>query len=213
MKKLLFLLLMACVTVPSIAQKDNNAKSILDRTYAAFKDAGGIKAKFSVRSYKGGKTLGASKGSIQLKGTKFLLKTNESTIWFDGKTQWNYVYKNQEVNVSNPTTAELQNINPYYILSIYQRGFNYKMGPESKFGGKSANQIILSAQSSKNSISNIVIYVSTANDEPLSISITRKDGTKNDLKISGYQINQNFSDAMFTFNKKKYSKVEVVDLR
>lgn len=212
MKKILFLFLVTLMALPNYAQKDESAKALLDQTYEAFQKAGGIKAKFVVTSFKGGKSLGGSKGSITLKGTKFMLKTTTSSIWFDGKTQWNYVYKNQEVNVSNPTTAELQNINPYYILSIYQRGFDYKMGGNTKFGGKTGKEIILTAQSKKSNIASIVLYVSESN-EPIHISIDRRDGSRNDLSISGYKGGQDISDSEFTFNKKKYPKVEVVDLR
>lgn len=36
--------------------------------------------------------------------------------------------KNDEVNVSNPTQEELQQINPYTFLYMYQKGFSYKLG-------------------------------------------------------------------------------------
>lgn len=212
MKKILFLFFVTLMAVPSFAQKDESAKALLDQTYAAFQKAGGIKAKFVVNSYKNGKFMGGSRGSILLKGTKFMLKTTASSIWFDGKTQWNYVYKNQEVNVSNPTTSELQNINPYYILSIYQRGFDYKMGNATQYGGKSGKEIVLTAQNKKQNISSIVLFVS-ADNEPMHISIDRKDGSRNDLTISSYKGGQNLDDNSFVFNKKKYPKVEVVDLR
>jgi outer membrane lipoprotein-sorting protein len=123
------------------------------------------------------------------------------------------VYKNKEVNVTNPSTSELQNINPYYILSIYQRGFDYKMGPSSKCGGKAAKEVILTSQNKRQSISQITIFVSPSDYSPLSISIVRRDGSRNDLSISGYRTKQALSDGMFEFNRKDFPKVEVVDLR
>jgi outer membrane lipoprotein-sorting protein len=213
MKKILFSFLIALLAVPSFAQKDAEAKSLLDHSYAAFGNAGGIRAKFSVSTFKKGKSLGGVRGSIKLKGTKFLLKTAENTIWFDGKTQWNYVYKNEEVNVSNPTATELQNINPYYILSIYRRGYNYKMGSASKFAGKAAKEIILSSQNPKQTLSNITIFISSTDYAPLFISIDRRDGSRNNLTISDFRTGQNFNDEMFVYNKKEYPKAEVVDLR
>lgn len=212
MKKILFSFLIVMFSVQIFAQKDQAAKALLDKTYTAFRQTSGIKANFSVVSYKGIKPVGASAGYIMLKGTKFMMKTVQNTIWFDGKTQWNYIYKNKEVNVSNPSTSELQNLNPYFILSVYQRGFNYKMGSASKYKGKSIKEIILTPQNTTQSITGITIYLSL-NDEPVSIILNRKDGTRNQLNISGYKTKQNFKDSMFTYNKKKYPKVEVVDLR
>ena len=66
---------------------------------------------------------GSESGTIQLKGEKFVLKASEVITWFDGKTQWSYVVRNDEVNVSNPTQEELQQINPYTFLYMYQKDF------------------------------------------------------------------------------------------
>ena len=208
MKRILFLLVVTLFAVSAFPQKDGDAKALLDRTYSTFRNASGIKAKYSMSAVKGGKTLAASRGSIMLKGTKFVLKSPVSTIWFDGKTQWNFIYKNEEVNISNPTATELQNINPYYILSMYQKGFNYRMGGDKKGG----QEVILTAQSSRSTISTISIIIAS-NSTPKSITIYRRDGSRTTLNISGYQTGASFSDSMFAFNKKKYPKVEVVDLR
>lgn len=208
MKRILFLVVATLFALSAFPQKDSDAKALLDRTYSAFRNASGIKAKYSMSIVKGGKSLAASRGAIMLKGTKFVLKTPVSTIWFDGKTQWNYIYKNQEVNISHPTTTELQNINPYYILSMYQKGFNYKLGG-SKAGGQ---EVILTAQNPKSTITNISIIV-TSKSTPKSITIIRHDGSHTILNVSGYEAGADFSDSMFAFNKKKYPKVEVVDLR
>ena len=208
MKRILFLLVVTLFTVSAFPQKDNDAKSLLDRTYSTFRNASGIKANYSMSATKGGRGMAASRGSIMLKGTKFVLKTPASTIWFDGKTQWNFTYKNEEVNITNPTATELQNINPYYILSMYQKGFNYKMG-KSKGG---AQEVVLTAQNPKSGITHVSIFITSSN-APKSIAITRRDGSVTTLNISGYQTGAKFSDSMFSFNKKKYPKLEVVDLR
>jgi outer membrane lipoprotein-sorting protein len=208
MKRILFLVVVTLFAASAFSQKDADAKALLDRTYSAFRNASGISANYSMTAVKGGKNMAAARGSIKLKGTKFVLKSPGSTIWFNGKTQWNFIYKNEEVNVTNPTATELQNINPYFILSLYQKGFNYKMGA-SKRGGK---EVILTAQNSRSTISKINIII-TSKNTPKAITITRRDGSHTSLNISGYKTGGRFNDSMFTFNKNKYPKVEVVDLR
>lgn len=52
--------------------------------------------------------VGQSAGVIELKGEKFVLKTDDGITWFDGKTQWSYLRSSDEVNISNPTGTELQ---------------------------------------------------------------------------------------------------------
>ena len=121
MRKYIFSVLIALLSLPVIAQQQQSqAKAVLDKTAEAFRKAGGVKADFIIKSVTNGLVEGSESGTIQLKGEKFVLKASEVITWFDGKTQWSYVVRNDEVNVSNPTQEELQQINPYTFLYMYQ---------------------------------------------------------------------------------------------
>ena len=101
MRKYIFSVLIALLSLPVIAQQQQSqAKAVLDKTAEAFRKAGGVKADFIIKSVTNGLVEGAESGTIQLKGEKFVLKASEVITWFDGKTQWSYVVRNDEVNVS-----------------------------------------------------------------------------------------------------------------
>ena len=85
-----------------------SAKSVLDKAAATVTAASGVKANFRMNT-----TTGTTSGTIAVKGKKFYATTPQAKVWFDGKTQWTYLKNNDEVNVSNPTEAQLQAINPY----------------------------------------------------------------------------------------------------
>ena len=70
-------------------------------------------------------------GTIQMKGDKFTLVTPEALTWFNGTTQWTYVERNDEVNVTNPTGEELQFTNPALLLNSYKKGFTAAYKGES----------------------------------------------------------------------------------
>lgn len=53
--------------------------------------------------------------------------------------------RNDEVNVSTPTQEELQQINPYTFLYMYQKGFSYKLGTVKTFQGKAVWEVVLTA--------------------------------------------------------------------
>lgn len=215
MRKYIFSVLIALLSLPVIAQQQQlQAKAVLDRTAEAFRKAGGVKADFVIKSVTGGLVEGSENGTIQLKGEKFVLKANEVITWFDGKTQWSYVVKNDEVNVSNPTQEELQQINPYTFLYMYRKDFSYKLGSKETFRGKSVWEVILTAKDKKQSLERMILYVEKNTYEPLYISLQQRgQQTCSEITVTGYRTRQDYADSLFTFDKKLYPNVEIIDLR
>mgnify|MGYP002588404554 FL=1 len=215
MKKYIFSVLIALLSLPVIAQQQQSqAKVILDKTAEVFRKAGGVKADFTVKAVTNGLVEGAENGTIQLKGEKFVLKTTDIVTWFDGKTQWSYVAKNDEVNVSNPTQEELQQINPYTFLYMYQKGFSYKLGTMKTFCGKAIWEVVLTAKDKAQDLERITLYVTKEGYEPLYILLQqRAHPTRNAITVTGYQTGQKYADTLFTFDRKQYPSAEIIDLR
>lgn len=214
MNKYIFSILIALLlTLPVFAQKQAQAKLVLDRTASAFEKAGGVEAEFSMEAFNKGGSLGRASGSIKLKGEKFLLKTEETISWFDGKTQWSYLTGSDEVNVSNPTEAEVQSMNPYSLLYLYKKGFDYRLGAEKHFGNKAVDEVILTATDQKQDLSRIVLYVTKDTYQPVYIAVEQRDGSRSEITITGYQTDLKLDDAVFVFDKKQYPSAEVIDLR
>ena len=215
MRKYIFSVLIALLSLPVIAQQQQSqAKVILDKTAEAFRKAGGVKADFTVKAVTNGLVEGAENGTIQLKGEKFVLKTSDIITWFDGKTQWSYVTKNDEVNVSNPTQEELQQINPYTFLYMYQKGFSYKLGTVKVYQGKAVWEVILTANDKKQELESITLYVTKSTYEPVYIQLQQRgQKTRNEITVTAYQTGLDYADHVFTFDRKAYPTAEVIDLR
>lgn len=213
MERYIFSILIALLTLPVFAQRQAQAKVILDKTASAFEKAGGIQAQFNIAVYSKDRLTGEAEGMIRLKGDRFMLRTDEAITWFDGKTQWSYLAGSEEVNVSNPTTAELQSVNPYALLQIYHQGFNYKLGPTKKIHGKSVYEVVLTATDRKQEMSHILLYVAQNTYEPLFIQVERRDKTRSDITVTDYRTGQKYADSVFVFDKKQYPQVEIIDLR
>ena len=215
MRKYIFSVLIALLSLPVIAQQQQSqAKAVLEKTAEAFKKAGGVRADFTLKAVNDGHLEGRENGIIQLKGEKFMLKTSETTTWFDGKTQWSYMVRNDEVNVSNPTQEELQQINPYTFLYMYQKGFSYKLGTTKTFRGKAVWEVVLTARDKKQELERITLFVTKDTYEPLYILLQQRgQQTRNEITVTSYQTGQNYTDRVFTFDKKQYPNAEVIDLR
>ena len=201
MKRTYLLVLILFLSVSLSAQKDKQAREILDKTTNALQQAGGIRATFG----------GTGNGTLLLKGNQFYLNSGGIQSWFDGKTQWSYLESSEEVNVSNPTPEELQTINPYALLSIYKNGYNYKYAGTKSRNGKQGFEVILTPEN-KQDITSITLFVSQTY-QPLYIKVEQNNKSANEIIVTSYQTNQPLDNATFKFDKKKFPNAELIDLR
>lgn len=198
MEKLIsVLLLYLFALLPLNAQ---SAKQVLDKTAAVVSNKNGAQASFTMK----GTNIDTS-GTIAVKGRKFHATTPQATIWFDGKTQWTYMKKNEEVNVSTPSESELAAINPYNFIYLYKNGYSYTM--EKKNG-----QFIVHLKATgKKSIQEMLISVSQKSYIPSKIRMKQSKGWTT-IDITNFKT-ASLSDGMFRFNSKDFPQAEVVDLR
>lgn len=198
MKKIGFMLVAAMLTTSSFAQ---SAKSVLDKAASTITSQQGVKAHFKMTT-----TTGNTSGTIAIKGKKFYATTPQATVWFDGKTQWTYVKNSDEVNVSNPTDAQLQAVNPYNFINLYKRGYAYTMN------NAGADYVVhLTATSPERKIKELFISVNKNNYQPKQIKMLQgKKWTTFD--ISSIK-KEKIADSQFRFNSKDFPKAEIIDLR
>lgn len=201
MKRTYLLALALFLSASVFAQKDKQAREVLDKTAHTLQQAGGIRATFG----------GTGNGTLLLKGDQFYLNSGGVQSWFDGKTQWSYLESSEEVNVSNPTPEELQTINPYALLSIYKNGYNYQYAGTKSRNGKQGYEVILTPEQ-KQDIASITLFVSKAY-QPLYIKVEQSNQSANEIIVTSYQTHQPLDNATFKFDKKKFPNAEVIDLR
>ena len=198
MKKICFLITVMLLSVATYAQ---TAKSVLDKAAATVTVKEGVKANFKMTA-----SNGTTSGTLLLKGRKFHATTPVATIWFDGKTQWTYLKNNDEVNVSNPTEAQLQAINPYNFINLYKKCYNATLNKSGK------DYIVhLTATDKSKKIQELFVSVNKTNYHPTQVKLLQ--GKKwtvfdiSDLK------RQNIPDSLFQFNSKDFPNAEIIDLR
>ena len=200
MKRILNILMMLAVTICSANAQ--TAKQVLDKTASVLSNKGGVTANFSIT----GKNIGTTSGKISVKGRMFQATTPQAMVWFNGKTQWTYMKSQQEVNVSNPTEAELQAINPYNFINIYKKGYSYTMKTVS-----AGYEVHLKATDAKRQIQEMYITVNKSTYAPSQVKM--RQGKKwTTINVSSLK-KANLSSSVFTFPSKDYPNAEVIDLR
>ena len=135
------------------------------------------------------------------------------TTWFDGTTQWSYVERNEEVNVSTPTGEELQFTNPALLLRMYKKGFTPKyIGESTASSGKSAYDIELTPKK-KGDILKVELQIEKSSNFPAKIKVEAKNGISSTIHISNLKTGVNQPDDFFVFKESDYPDAEVIDLR
>ena len=201
MKRLFLAIFVSLLTLTTNAQNAAQAKKILDKTAAVVGSKGGASANFAMT---GGK-YGNASGTIAIKGNKFHARTADAMIWFNGTTQWTYMKKSNEVNVSTPTQAQQMRMNPYTFIHIYQSG--YTLGMTQKNG---TYNVHLTAQNKQRTIQEMYITVGK-NYQPQQVKM-RQGKVWTTINITNFKAAKQ-NDATFSFNSKDFPTAEVIDLR
>ena len=200
MKKLIIMLIALVATMNLSAQ---TAMKVLDKASSEFKKSASVNVSFEV-----GVDGQTDKGTVVLQGKKFCTSLSSTTIWFDGKTMWTYVKDNEEVNVTTPSTAQLAKINPYAFLDIYKKGYNVAFGGNTK----AYYEVILTATDKKTAMQKAIVRIDKKDYHPTYIMMGQARGNL-EISITSYKTGKKLADSAFQFNKKKYPKAEVIDLR
>lgn len=203
MKRLHLFIIIACACASlNIFAADPTAKSVLDKTSGILASYPSCSASFTATA-----TQGTTSGTITIQGRKFFAKSTEALVWFDGATQWMMLTGSKEVNVTTPTAAELQQMNPYYFLNLYKSGFDLKMRTES------INYIVTMTSQKKKGVKQMEVTINKKTYLPSRVVMTSQRGSKTIVTISNLKKGKKHSDSTFRFNKKEHPKVQVIDLR
>lgn len=200
-KYIIITMLLAFASTSSFAQNAAQARKVLDKAATIIGRKGGATANFSISG-----KYGNTNGTIAIKGNKFRATTSDAIVWYDGKTEWTYIKKNEEVNVSTPTEAQQQAMNPYKFITIYKNGFNMSMTSNA-----SDHNIHLVAQNQGRTIKEMYITVDKRTNLPKQVKMRQQNGWST-INITNFKaVDQN--DATFRFNSKDFPHAEVIDLR
>ena len=148
-------------------------------------------------------------GNITTEGNKFKLSLPNTEIWYDGKTLWTYSSDTNEVNITEPTDDELQEINPFAILTAFTTDYSSKLITEN-----SKSKII-----ELNSIQNDAL-VKRANIEidkktimPQNINLIMNNGSTTQIHINNITFGKHLPSSFFSFDATKYPNTDIIDLR
>ena len=210
---LLFSLISVCCQLAS--QQDPAAKEILDRVATKTKQYQSIQADFTLvvvdhkEDHKN-----TTIGSIIVKGDKYKVTSEGTTVLYDGKTLWTYVQDNNEVTITEPDNQDDNFLsNPAKVFTWYNRDFKYQYRGETSIDGKEMHEIDLFPKNLDQPYSRIKIFITKNTEQLAIISSIGKNGIDYSIFLNNFISNKDFSDDIFTFDPSSHKKVTIVDMR
>lgn len=193
--------------------QSTKAAQVIDKARIQYEKCGGVTADFDITMTQKGKNIGSSTGSLKMKGRKFSFSTEEVQMWYDGKNQWVMNVGNDEVSLSEPSTDEMDALNPSVLFSTYQKEYVTKYVGVKTVGNKALETVELMPKKSQSDIVKITLQIEQKSSLPVIILIQTKSGSSQKIVIKNYKSGVVLADGVFVFNKKQYPKAEVIDLR
>ena len=215
MRLITFLIIFGVFTgINAQAPEVLKAKEILDRVSAKTKGYTSIKADFSITLENLQVNVSDTySGKIILKGDKYKVEVMGSEIYYDGKTTWTYLPDAKEVTISDASMLENDLLDPATIFTIYETGFKYIYAGEETINGKKVDIIDLFPEKRDQPYSRIKLYVYRDNLQFAKISQIGRDGNNYIIEIKKMEVNVPADDAMFKFDAKKHTGVDIIDMR
>ncbi|QHS56225.1 outer membrane lipoprotein carrier protein LolA [Mucilaginibacter sp. 14171R-50] len=223
MKKLFIYIVLSTLTVASaFAQKDNDAKLILNRLSKQYRTYDAVKTDFTltidneqanVKQTQTGTLVSRSKVN-KYKVTVYApgKKTVAQEIISDGKNQWTFLKDANEVQLNVADNSD-EGFNPAKIFTIYEKGYKYIYTGQQKIAGRIYQVVDLTPEDGQKNYFKVRLLIDKVKNQLYSAQIFDKNGSKYTYTLRTFTPNYKVTDATFAFNKKAYPGVEVVDLR
>lgn len=220
MKKIIALSIATLVGIMSFAQttseRDPKAKEILDKINKKYTAYETLSIVFEV-SLKGEGVNETIKGEAYKKGNKYAYDTDDYKVVCDGKSVWTYVKDDNQVTITSVGDAEDDEgemLNPTKLVSIWEKGFKYKLIGATTADGKKVKEIKLYPEDPKKyKFHTISLYVDDEKSEIVKIKVFGRDGVNMDYKLTKLKGNETVADSKFKFDSSKYPGIEENDMR
>jgi outer membrane lipoprotein carrier protein len=217
MKNLLlsFITLFLLVSNQGIAQtKDPKAEAILNAMSERYKTLKSFNADFTyIIESTQEKIKDVQEGSIIVKGEKFKLKIGDQEIYNNMNTVWTYLKGENEVTITD-YDPDGGDITPAEVYNMYKRGFKYTIATDAPETDTRLYDVIDLVPEDKNlNYFKVRLLIDKKTKELKSWKIFEKNGRRFLYEIMKFTPNVLAKDTDFTFDKSKYPKVTVIDLR
>ena len=149
-------------------------------------------------------------GKIIIENEKFKLEIDDQIIVCNGIDQWIYYKETNEVQILEYDRNN-EFMNPKNLLSIYEKGYNYRYNKEIEIDSKSYHLIDLFPNEENNEIIKISLTISKDENMVKKIEAFESNGAIYVYNVIKSKFNRR--NLKFDFDTSKYENIYIIDLR
>jgi len=153
-------------------------------------------------------------GSVIIKKEKYKLKTEDTQVFFNGKTMWTYSPENQEVYQSEPDEKMQKEMlgDPFRSFSNYKENFKYKYKGETSIKGRKHVLIDLYPADIEVNYSIIHLTLNPESNSLYSFTIQQKNGIEITILIKDVIEGLQIIDEAFNWNTDDYPDILLIEM-
>lgn len=187
------------------SQTTQTAESVLKKASSLLTNGKGVSADFEMKVGQN-----VVSGKVKGQGTKFAVESGAVKIWYNGEDMWTYNPRTSETTLTNPTSEELAESNPFMFVKMNTGNYSAQF---SKTREASAYIIDLLQKTKRSDYKNITLFIDKRTYAPKQIKATPSSGSPITITIRNFKSNQYFKQSDFTYFASSYPNSELIDLR
>jgi outer membrane lipoprotein-sorting protein len=211
MRSLILLLIPLTIFGKITAQEDPEALKILDRFASIAVSSPSVSFSFTMFTNDVMENRKDTlEGKVVIAGDKYRLSLPESTTWFNGTDNWNYMPSVEEVTITRPDSREVSFFaKPSLLFEMYKQDYKARLIEET-----SATWVIdLYPNDIKSEMTRVRLTISKTGTELKNAEYKTRNGITITLNVRDYNLKFRPDGKYFDFNPADYKGVEVIDMR
>lgn len=192
---------------------DPLAKKLLDKVQNVYEQASTLDIHFSYEQTNADIAGIAKKGQLTSKGEKFRLLLDELEIYSDGQTQYTYLKKNREIQITTPDAKE-NKYHPKNISSLHTSGsHNFRISKKVKEGGVQMIIVDFQTKDKTDPVASILLHIAEKTNQIHKVQWLERNGDKTIVRFSKSQFNKELEDSVFSPDLQSMKGIHIEDLR
>lgn len=203
--KLFSLLLILTVFMTASAQTEPAAEAMVQDVLKKVKSYDNIQIKFNYILENTAEDIKQeTRGSLKLKGEKYLLKLMGTTQLFDGEKIYSIIPEDEEITISDYSPEDDKQLTPSKMLSFFEEGYMYQMDRIENLDGRKIQYVKLIANDENAQMQEALIGIDQMTKHLYNLIQKQDNDTQIEIRISDFKPNQPLSDNMFSFDESRY---------